>query len=67
MAQTGEITTIRAMIYALMTSQNTNRMNVSQFMAGVSRYGVENPTPVIKKRIALFGNTDDVISLLKKV
>jgi hypothetical protein len=55
------------MIYALMTSQNTNRMNVSQFMAGVSRYGVENPTPVIKKRIALFGNTDDVISLLKKV
>ena len=33
----------------------------------MTRFGVENPIPVIKKRISLFGNTDDINSLLKKL
>jgi len=38
-----------------------------QFAAGLTRFGVENPIPVIKKRISLFGNTDDISTLLKKL
>jgi hypothetical protein len=62
-----EITATRALIYALMTGKNNNSINEVQFIAGCNRFGIENPTPTIKKRIALYGNTVDVQRLLNTV
>jgi hypothetical protein len=67
LSQTSEFTTVRAFMYGLMTVKNTAKLNEVQFSAGLTRFGIENPMPVLKKRIALHGNTEDVLSLLKGV
>jgi hypothetical protein len=50
-----------------MTGMNNHIVNELQFSAGCSRYGVENPHPTVRRRIALYGNTADVESLMKEV
>jgi hypothetical protein len=50
-----------------MTGNNNFQINEVQFAAGCNRFGIENPIPTTKKRIALYGNTEDVSSLLKHV
>lgn len=63
----GRVTLIRAMVYALMTCNNTNIINELQLQAGIARYGVCNPMPIVRQRLAFFGNTKDVQSLLKDI
>ena len=64
---TGNVTTTRAYLYALMTGTNNNHMDEIKFTVGCSRFGIDNPMPTIKKRLALYGNSEDVINLLKQI
>jgi hypothetical protein len=39
-----------------MCGENTADVNEIEFIAGCNRFGVDNPMPVVTKRLALFGN-----------
>ena len=43
-----------------------NDISADNFTASLSRYGLENPIPSISARLSNFGNTDDVLSIIKK-
>jgi hypothetical protein len=36
-------------------------------VAGCNRYGIDNPCPIITKRLSLYGNSDDLLSDFKKL
>lgn len=57
---TGKVSATRALLYAFMSGMNNHIINEIQFTAGCNRFGIENPTPTIKKRIALYGNSIDL-------
>lgn len=52
LSYSGPVTTLRALIYAFMIGNNGNYMNEFKLLAGFTRYGVNNPTPTVRKRIA---------------
>ena len=37
------------------------------FLAGCNRYGLDNPVPTITKRLANYGNADDVDKEFKRI
>lgn len=38
-----------------------------EMMAGCNRFGVDNPVPVITKRLALYGNEETTIRLAEEM
>jgi hypothetical protein len=61
----GEISKIRAYVYCLTAGEkNTDTFGPMNFVAGLSRFGVENPTPCVSSRAQLYGNTLDIQSML---
>jgi hypothetical protein len=42
---------------------NNNNVNEVEFAAGCNRFGLDNPTPIITKRLSMYGNTEDVENL----
>jgi hypothetical protein len=61
----GPVTVSRALLYAFMTGANSHQINEVQFAAGINRFGVENPMPTVKRRIALYGNSEEVKNLIE--
>jgi len=57
---------MRAMVYALMTGENSTKLNEVMFLAGCNRFGIDNPLPTVRKRLYLFGNTQDVENMLRE-
>jgi hypothetical protein len=48
----GEISMIRGYIFAASSGKsNSNEFNVDNFLASISRYGIENPVPCVSHRI----------------
>ena len=64
---TSKVCTTRALLYAFMSGMNNHIINEIQFTAGCNRFGIENPTPTVRKRIALYGNSTDIAKLVKDV
>jgi len=64
----GKFTTARAMLHTLMSFGNKNNLEITEheFMAASAHFGLHNPTPVICKRLANYGNLEDVEKLLEK-
>lgn len=57
----------RAFIFAA-TACRTNQtdIHVENFLAALSRFGLENPFPTVTHRLAYFGVHEDVLTLLKQ-
>ena len=47
-----------------MCSTNGEDVNDFEFMAGCNRFAVDNPLPTVTKRIAYYGNHDDIAKQL---
>lgn len=62
-----KIGTVRALLYAFMCGDNTSEINEMEMMAGCQRYGVDNPAPVVTKRLAYYGNDETALSILKEM
>jgi hypothetical protein len=61
----GRTSQIRGYIFAAISSEtNTNVIEDVYFLAGCSRFALENPIPTISTRCALYGNSRDIINLL---
>ena len=62
-----EITYLRAYIYCCTSgSLNSNKFAIENFISGVSRFGIENPIPVVSQRCQLYGNSRNINEMLKK-
>jgi hypothetical protein len=42
-------------------------MNYRNFLAGCNRFGLDNPCPTITKRLAIYGNLEDLDKDIKKM
>jgi hypothetical protein len=62
-----DVTMIRAFIYSLVCDSNSNHISVEALIAGSNRYGIDNPCPIINKRMSLYGITDDLEKDFKKL
>lgn len=60
-------TMIRCFIYALVCGQNNSDIQLEQFMAACNRFGVDSPIPVTTKRLALYGNPEDIEKDFRRV
>lgn len=68
MSWPGKFTTARAMLHTLMSFGNNNNLEIKEndFMAASTHFGLHNPVPVITKRLANYGNLEDVEKILEK-
>ena len=51
-----EFTFIRAFLYASIVESDKQNFSLAAFLAGCNRFGCDNPSPIITKRIASYGN-----------
>jgi hypothetical protein len=54
------VATLRALIYAYMCGTNQADLNEFEFLAGCNRFALDNPTPTITRRMAFYGNVEEV-------
>lgn len=62
----GTVSYLRAFLFGLMTGNNNGEINEVEFLSGCTRFGIDNPTPIITKRIAWYGNTEDLEKVLER-
>jgi len=61
---TGSISNIRSFLYALMCGGNNQEFNEIELLAACNKYGVDNPTQTITRRLSLYGNDEIANQLL---
>lgn len=57
----GVISINRAILHGYMSGVNSHEMDRYGFMEGVAKFGIDVPIPCITKRLALYGNTVDIL------
>ena len=63
----GQLSRIRAYLYALMASDsNTSVIHDATFVVACNRYALENPVPSVITKCALYGNNKDVMQKLEE-
>ena len=62
----GIITIRRAFLYALVCGDNGFEINTQEFIAGCNRFGIDNPSPIVTKRLSLYGNDEDIDEIMKR-
>ncbi len=60
------ITIRRAFLYALVCGDNGFEINTQEFIAACNRFGLDNPAPIVTKRVGLYGNDEDFEEILKR-
>ena len=64
---TSEISLVRAYVFCLTAGrENSETFSADNFIAGLSRFGVENPTPCVSSRAQLYGVTQDIFSMMER-
>lgn len=51
----------RTVLYSYMTGVNSREICARDFMAAVTKFGLDSPIPNVTRRLAFYGNTQDVI------
>lgn len=65
MSYPGKMASIRAFIFACVSGDtNTNMFGPHEFVAGCSRFSLENPVPSVSHRCALYGNPKEIMEKL---
>ena len=62
-----DYTMFRTFIYSLVCGANNSSISVQQFLAGCNRFGIDNPCPIITKRLSLYGVSEDLDKEFKKL
>lgn len=63
----GDITFIRSFIYSLVCGANNNTITKTQFLAACNRFGIDNPCPIITKRLSYYGNSEELAKEFKNL
>jgi len=51
----------------MMCGRNGFDCNENEFIAGCNRFGLDNPTPIITRRLATYGNEENVEKLVERM
>lgn len=62
-----EITVIRSFLYSLVCGDNSGKVSMAEFLAGCNRFGIDNPCPIITKRLSTYGNNEDILKDFTKI
>ena len=62
-----DITTTRAFLYGIVCKENNQMLPSDAFLAGCNRFGVDNPCPTVTKRLANYGNADELDKDFKRI
>lgn len=62
----GTVCQTRAFVYALMCGRNQFDCADVEFLAGCNRFGLDNPVPIITRRLAHYGNEEYLEKILEK-
>ena len=62
MSYAGPISIARALMYGYMSGSNDYTVNAKGFEHACFMYGVDNPVPMVTNRLAVYGNSEQVIS-----
>ena len=62
-----DITQIRAFIYAFNCDDSGIGISPEALLAGCNRYGIDNPCPIISKRLSLYGINEDLEKDFKRM
>ena len=62
-----DISMVRAFIYSLVCDSNSNHVATEALIAGCNRYGIDNPCPIINKRMSTYGISDDLDKDFKRL
>lgn len=63
---TGDISVVRAYVFSLLSgAENGSSLGVNNLIAGLSRFGSDNPTPSVSLRCGLYGNSIGIMAFLK--
>lgn len=49
-----------------MCGNNSFTCTDREFVAGCSRFGLDNPTPIITKRLAIYGNEENIDKMVER-
>lgn len=58
---------IRAFIFGITCGQNDKDLQCESFIAGCHRFGVDNPCPIISRRLNIYGNLEEIDKDFKKI
>lgn len=58
---------MRTFIYGLVAETNDDNISTAAFLASCNRYGIDNPWPIVTKRLAIFGNNEDMEKEFKRI
>jgi hypothetical protein len=61
-----DITIMRSFVYSLVCGKNAGEITMAEFLAGCNRYGIDNPCPIITKRLSHYGNDELIEKDFKK-
>ena len=64
LAWAGTFSLTRAYLYAELCGGMESEVNEQAFSAGCNRFGIDNPTPTITKRLSTFGNIEEIETTL---
>lgn len=68
--QPKNITQIRAILFMLMSNDNSGVVSSTEFQAALNRFAIDNPFPTITTRLAWYGNeeitTNKILEVLEK-
>ena len=66
MSMPGAVSVGRALLHGYLSGNNSNCVDLPGFQKGCAKFGIDYPIPSINMRLGMYGNTDEVISLLRK-
>ena len=58
---------MRSLVYSMMCGSNGFECTDNEFIAGCNRFGLDNPTPTITRRLATFGNEENIEKLVERL
>ena len=58
---------MRSLVYAMMCGKNSYDTLEAEFVAGCNRFGLDNPVPVITRRLATYGNEENVEKIVERL
>lgn len=61
------ISQLRALTYAMMCGKNDFNVYDIEFVSGCNRFGLDNPVPIITKRLSTYGNEENIEKLVERL
>jgi len=62
----GLMSNIRAYIYAMLSGDNGFLVSEEEIKAACSRFGLDNPCPSVTRRLAWYGNQDEIEKMVER-